>query len=149
MSIKRQKSSFRLFTMANVEDWLGKKLGGKVIRLATVNDGIVYIDNANEQLRILFPKVAIDVKDPSIILGLVLDKEKGWFLCTFKYKKNAIKNGVLKSIIRELGYAEKYPITSLLYNTLRNNTNVDSIKDVKYSIDLLLKWTFKIPTRLS
>jgi hypothetical protein len=71
MSIKRQKSSFRLFTMANVEDWLGKKLGGKVIRLATVNDGIVYIDNANEQLRILFPKVAIDVKDPSIILGIV------------------------------------------------------------------------------
>lgn len=147
MSLKQRKHKFKLFTQARVEDWLGQKLGGKIIRLTTVNGGVVFIDNSNEQLRLMFPNIAIDAKNPAVVLGLVLDQEKGWFLCAFKYSKDTQKVGVLKSIIREIGYKYKYPITALLYKTLRNNTELDSIKDFMYSVNLLLKWTYELKSQ--
>lgn len=144
MSVYKKRGDFKPLTvksLAKVDDWLPSKTGTMIIRLVNANNGVIYIDNRNEQLRIVYPTITLDANDPTESLGFILDKEKGWFVCGFKVYKNMNKQTVLKSIIKEIGFKKSYPLTSLMFRALKNSPSADNAKVAIDCLKLMLNWT--------
>lgn len=131
----------REVVLAKVEDWLPKKLGVKILRIVNSNGGIVYVNDDKEQLKILFPSVRISTKDPRKVLGLILDQDKGWVICSFNYNKDRSKSSVLTGIIKQLGYSEDISLMSTLYKVFVSAPQDQSPGDMINLINLLVRVT--------
>lgn len=127
--------------LAKVEDWLPKKLGIKILRIVNSNGGVVYVNDDKEQLKILFPAIRISTKDPRKILGLILDQDKGWVICSFNYSKDRAKSSMLTGIIKHLGYSEDVSLMSTLYKVFVSAPQDQSPGDLINLISLLIRVT--------
>lgn len=133
--------------LAKVEDWLPKRTGVKILRIVNANGGIVFVNDENDQLKILFPSVHLSPKDPRKIFGLILDKDKGWVACSFAYSKDRAKSSALSGIIKQLGYEEDSGLLAVLYKVFVSAPQEQSPSELVNLIQLLVKITkFNAPS---
>lgn len=133
--------SSRNRVLAKVEDWLDRKVGVKVLRLVHANNGLCVVDDSREQLKIIFPEVKLTIQDKTLVLGLILDHEKGWNLCKFKHNINNPRSSTLAGIIHEVGFEYSSPILAKLYSACKDSSDINSVRDVAGAIVLMMKST--------
>ena len=127
--------------LAKVEDWLPSRAGVKILRIVNTNGGLAFVNDEQEQLKILFPSVHISPKDPRKVLGLILDRDKGWVVCSFSYSRDRAKSSTLTGILRQIGYDEDPGLLSTIYKVFVSAPQEQSPGELVDLIRLLVRVT--------
>lgn len=128
-------------TIAQVNDWLGKVDALRIFRLVNANGGVTYVDDNNEQLKMIFPEIHLSLSDPRKVFGLILDKDKGWHICEFSINKNNQSRSALSRIIGELGFEIPNNLASLLFKNIQATNNPNAMVELASIIKVLIKIT--------
>ena len=131
----------RSVILAKVEDWLSKRVGVKVLKIVNGAGGLAFVMNNSDQLKILFPSIKLSTTDPRRVFGLVLDREKGWVICSFNYSKDRPASSVLTGIIKEVGYDEDTHLLGILYRVFISAPSNQTVSDIVSVITLLVRLT--------
>lgn len=127
--------------MAKVEDWLPSGIGVKILKIVNGGGGVAFINDDQDQLKIMFPSIHISSKDPRKVLGLILDKDKGWVMCAFIYSKDNARASVLNEIIKQIGFSEDRSLLASIYRLYVSAPQTQSPGEMFNIINLLVKIT--------
>lgn len=138
--VAMKTGQYRSTVVAKVEDWLSKKVTLKILKMVNSCGGQTFVDDKREQLRIVFPQIQSATNDPSIVLGLILDKESGWQLVGFSYDKNNPAKSELKSLVYDIGFDEPVNLASKLFTCIKDmDEETCGIKELAAMIQLSVK----------
>ena len=139
---ERQVAHFdREVIMAKVEDWLPSRVGVKILKIVNGAGGIAFVNDDQDQLKIMFPEVRVSSQDPRKVLGLILDRDKGWVVCSFIFSRDDARASKLTEIIKQIGFTEDRSLLASIYRLYVSAPQDQSAGEMFNVINLLVKVT--------
>ena len=127
--------------MAKLSSWLPNRTGVKILRIVNANGGIAFINEDDDRVRIMFPSVKVSAKDPRKVFGIILDRDKGWVICTFVFNRDKPAKSQIASIVKQLGYDEDPSLLSTMYSLFVSAPQDQSARELMDIIKLLVRIT--------
>ena len=126
--------------VASVQDWIGNKITVKMFKIVNACGGKMVVDDAKDQIRIVFPSIRVSMTDPRQVLGLILEREVWWKLVIFKTNRDDPSKLVLVKVLLDVGKENPNNLATTLYrNVQATDSESNSLEEIAACIRLAIK----------